>query len=93
VFKALAAGWLLQESIGKQEYTGNLLVDRAYEDKAARIRAAAAPKERNGTERFCLRLKKFRGICSGYEKPERVFTDFICLACIGVSFLYRSPSA
>jgi hypothetical protein len=32
-------GWLLPETIGKRDYTVNLLMDRAYEAERTRIRA------------------------------------------------------
>jgi hypothetical protein len=38
-------GWLLPESIGKQEHTVNLLIDRTYEDN--RIRLIAGELEFN----------------------------------------------
>jgi transposase len=39
-------------------------------------------KRRNEAERFFRRLKAYRGIGTGYDKLDLMFTAFIWLACI-----------
>jgi transposase len=42
-------------------------------------------KRRNEIERFFRRLKAFRGVCTRYDKLDRMFTAFILLACICIA--------
>ena len=42
-------------------------------------------KRRNEIERFFRRLKAFGGVCTRYDKLDRMFTAFIRLACICIT--------
>jgi transposase len=42
-------------------------------------------KQRNQLERFFLRFKGFRGICTRYDKLDRMFRAFIYPACICIT--------
>jgi hypothetical protein len=76
-------GWLLMESIGNMKTTGHGLGHGRWgvPPKRSRIHPWEYDREvykrRNEIERFFRRLKRFRGICTRYDKLERMLTAFI----------------
>ena len=70
-------------------------MDRAYEDDKTRVLAeehgfnVVVPpkrnelyKKRNQVERFFLRIKRFRKVCTRYDKLDSIFLSVIMLAMI-----------
>jgi hypothetical protein len=90
--------WVLLKTIGIRKHTGNLLIERAYEDERIQLMAQESgytpvvPPKRNRAhpweydeEWFFWRLKGFRGMCDRYDKRACMFSACIYLACICIA--------
>ena len=70
----------------RSENNHNLLMDRAYEDDKTRVFPwdydRELYKKRNQVERFFLRIKRFRKVCTRYDKLDSIFLSVIMLAMI-----------